>query len=159
MYGINSSEVLNKALTNRLKSQPNKTSMSFVLRDNISNRVAGISHIMKIDENNRQLEIGGTQIGQNFRKTHVNTEAKLLMLKLAFEEFGFVRVYFKIDTENEISQKSIVRLGAIFEGELRNDAILPDGRLRTYRIYSILNSEWPEVKDRLLGFLNSKKEF
>ena len=76
MYGINSPEVLRSAIENRLKSVGDRKCMSFVSRDKISGRVAGISHFMRIDERNRQLEIGGTQIGRLFRRTHVNTENK-----------------------------------------------------------------------------------
>ena len=71
------------------------------------------------------------------------------MLRHAFERLGVVRVFFKIDTENFISQKAILRIGAKFEGEFRNDAILPDGRVRNYRIYSIIDSEWPGIKEAL----------
>jgi len=149
MYGINSSEVLSGALENRLKANSDRKSVSFVSRDKASGKVAGISHFMRIDEPNRQLEIGGTQVGRYFRKTHVNTENKFLMLREVFERLCAVRVFFKIDPENIMSQQGILRIGAKLEGELRNDAILPDGRVRNYLIYSIVDSEWSGVKAQL----------
>ena len=149
MYGISSPEVLRRAIENRLSANSERKSVSFVSRDKISGKVAGLSHFMRIDERNRQLEIGGTQIGRHFRKTHVNTENKFLMLEDAFERLKAVRVFFKVDSENTKSQQGVLRIGAKFEGELRNDEILPDGRVRNYRIYSIVDSEWSDVKIQL----------
>lgn len=154
MYGINSTQVLSGALANRLKANGDRKSVSFVSRDKSSGKVAGISHFMRIDEPNRQLEIGGTQVGRHFRKTHVNTENKFLMLREAFERLCAVRVFFKVDTENIISQQGVLRIGAKLEGEFRNDAILPDGRVRNYLIYSIVDSEWGGVKARLQSLMD-----
>jgi RimJ/RimL family protein N-acetyltransferase len=154
-YGLNSPEVLSAAIENRIKANDDCKSMSFVSRDKISGMVAGLSHFMRIDEQNRQLEIGGTQIGRRFRRTHVNTENKLLMLRDAFERLGTVRVYFKVDPENYVSQNGVLRVGAKFEGELRKDAVLPNGTARNYLIYSIIDSEWGEVKALLERLLNS----
>lgn len=155
MYGVNSHEVLRQAITHRLRLIDERKSMSFVSRDKASGFVAGLSHFMRIDEKNRQLEIGGTQVGRRFRRSHVNTENKYLMLKDAFERLHTVRVFFKVDAENLISQKGVLRIGATFEGEFRNDEILPDGSVRNYRIYSIIDSEWPRTKARLESLLRS----
>ena len=76
------------------------------------------------------------------------------MLREAFERLGAIRVFFKVDTENTISQQGVLRIGAKFEGEARNDEILPDGRVRNYQIYSIIDSEWNAVKERFQKLMN-----
>lgn len=148
-YGLTSSEVFRQRVAGRLQANASQASFSYVTIDLKTSKVAGLSHFMKMDWQNRQLEIGGTQVGKDFRRTHVNTETKLLMLTEAFENLKFVRVYFKIDVENFVSQKSIQRIGAKLEGTFRNEWILPDGRIRDGQVYSIIDSEWPAVKRNL----------
>jgi RimJ/RimL family protein N-acetyltransferase len=97
----------------------------------------------------RGLEIGGTWYGSDFQRTVVNTECKYLLLSHAFETLGCIRVQLKTDQRNERSQRAIERIGAVKEGVLRNHMILPDGRYRHSVFYSILDTEWPEVKKRL----------
>ena len=120
--------------------------MIFDLR---SEKIAGISHFMKVDNRDRQIEIGGTQVGRAFRKTYVNTETKFLLLAEAFEALKMLRVYFRVDIENYISQKAILRIGAKLEGTLRNEWILPDGRIRNVYVYSMIYQDWPELKKEL----------
>ena len=97
----------------------------------------------------RDLEIGGTWYGLEFQHTIVNTECKYLLLRYAFETLGTIRVQFKADLRNERSLRAIERIGAKREGILRNHMVLPDGVRRDSVFYSIIDSEWPEVKDRL----------
>jgi RimJ/RimL family protein N-acetyltransferase len=104
---------------------------------------------MEIRPEHNGLEIGGTWYGVEFRRTQVNTECKYLLLRQAFEELGCIRVQLKTDSRNERSQRAIERLGAMKEGMFRNHMILPDGYIRHSIYYSIINSEWPEVKSRL----------
>ena len=114
-----------------------------------SGRVAGATRYLNIMPHDRGLEIGGTWYGPEFQRTPVNTECKYLLLKHAFETLGCIRVQLKTDLRNERSQKAIERIGAKKEGVLRNHMILPDGRIRHSVYYSILDSEWPDVKKRL----------
>ena len=114
-----------------------------------SGRVAGATRYMNIMPNDRGLEIGGTWYGPEFQRTVVNTECKYLLLSHAFETLGCIRVQLKTDLRNERSQKAIERIGAVKEGVLRNHMILPDGHIRHSVFYSILDTEWPEVKKRL----------
>ena len=100
------------------------------------------------------LEIGGTWYGTEFQRTAVNTECKYLLLSHAFETLGAIRVQLKTDLRNERSQKAIERIGAKKEGILRNHMILPDGRYRHSVFYSILDTEWPEVKKNLLEMMD-----
>lgn len=114
-----------------------------------SGRVAGSTRYMEIRPQHRGLEIGGTWYGTEFRRTAVNTEAKYLLLRHAFETLGCIRVQFKADSRNEPSLKAIARIGATREGVLRNQMIMPDGYLRSSVYFSIINSEWPAVKIHL----------
>lgn len=125
------------------------TDLPFVVIELASGRVAGATRYLNIMPNDRGLEIGGTWYGQDFQRTHVNTECKYLLLTHAFETLKCIRVQLKTDSRNERSQKAIERIGAKKEGILRNHMILPDGRFRDSVYYSILNTEWDQVKRNL----------
>ncbi|MCL4274314.1 MAG: GNAT family N-acetyltransferase [Anaerolineales bacterium] len=119
-----------------------------------SGRVAGATRYLNIMPNDRGLEIGGTWYGKDFQRTEVNTECKYLLLKHAFEDLKCIRVQLKTDSLNVRSQKAIERIGAVKEGVLRNHMILPDGRIRHSVFYSIIDSEWGDVKKRLEEMLS-----
>jgi RimJ/RimL family protein N-acetyltransferase len=130
------------------------TDLPFVAVHLESGRVAGATRFLNITPRDRGLEIGGTWYGPEFQRTVVNTECKYLLLRHAFEALGCIRVQLKTDLRNERSQKAIERIGAVKEGVLRNHMILPDGRIRHSVFYSILDTEWPEVKKRLEAMLS-----
>ena len=125
------------------------TDVPFVAIHLASGRVAGATRYMNILPKDRGLEIGGTWYGLDFQRTPVNTECKYLLLRHAFETLGCIRVQLKTDLRNEHSQKAIERIGAVKEGVLRNHMILPDGYVRHSVFYSILDTEWLQVKKRL----------
>ena len=125
------------------------TDLPFVAIHLESGRVAGATRYLNIMPHDRGLEIGGTWYGLDFQRTAVNTECKYLLLKHAFETLGCIRVQLKTDSRNERSQKAIERIGAKKEGVLRNHMILPDGHIRHSVFYSVLDSEWNDVKARL----------
>ncbi|MGE5373876.1 MAG: GNAT family N-acetyltransferase [Bacteroidota bacterium] len=129
------------------------TDLPFVAVHLASGRVAGATRYLNIMPRDRGLEIGGTWYGPAFQRTAVNTECKYLLLRHAFETLGCIRVQLKTDLRNERSQKAIERIGAVKEGVLRNHMILPDGRYRHSVFYSILDTEWPQVKANLEGML------
>ena len=108
----------------------------------------GIIRYLDIDRSNRSVEVG-TWIDSRYWRSPVNTEAKLLTLRHAFEEEGVHRLQFKTDSRNVRSQVAIERLGAVAEGALREAHLVHNGYFRTSRYYSILAPEWPEVKRRL----------
>jgi RimJ/RimL family protein N-acetyltransferase len=112
-------------------------------------KAVGATRYLEIRPQHRGLEIGGTWYGLEYQRTGVNTECKYLLLKHAFETLGCVRVQFKSDSRNEKSIAAIKRIGAKPEGILRNHMILPDGTLRHSAYFSILDSEWSEVKKLL----------
>ena len=85
----------------------------------------------------------------------MNTEAKYLLLRHAFETLGSIRVELKTDSLNERSRAAILRIGAQEEGIFRNHMITASGRIRHTVYFSIVDSEWPAVKARLESLLNS----
>jgi N-acetyltransferase len=126
-----------------------KGDVPFVVIHLASGRVAGATRYMNIIHRDRGLEIGGTWYGMEFQRTGVNTECKYILLRHAFESLGAIRVQLKTDSRNLRSQQAIERIGGVKEGVLRNHLILLDGTIRHSVFYSILDSEWPEVKKRL----------
>ncbi|HSO12241.1 MAG TPA: GNAT family protein [Anaerolineales bacterium] len=125
------------------------TDLPFIAIHLESSRVAGATRYLNIMPNDRGLEVGGTWYGLDFQRTAVNTECKYLLLTHAFETLGCIRLQIKTDSLNVRSQKAIERIGAVKEGVLRNHMILPNGRIRHSVFYSILDTEWPDVKKRL----------
>jgi RimJ/RimL family protein N-acetyltransferase len=137
-------------VTDILKRAEKGTDLPFVAVHLASRRVAGATRYMNIMPNDRGLEIGGTWYGPEFQRTAVNTECKYLLFTYAFETLGAIRVQLKTDSRNERSQKAIERSGAVREGVLRNHMILPpDGFIRHSVYFSVLDSEWAGVKNRL----------
>jgi RimJ/RimL family protein N-acetyltransferase len=101
----------------------------------------------------KRLEIGSTWHAKAVWRTAINTECKYLLLRHAFEALGCNRVQLKTDRRNERSQAAIARLGAVREGVLRQQMVMPDGWVRDTVMFSIIKAEWPAVKARLEGFL------
>ncbi len=132
-----------------LSQQGHGTDLPFAVVHLATGLLAGCTRFINIDHANRALEIGGTWYAPRFQRTGVNTECKYLLLKHAFEVFGCVRVQFKADARNERSLRGIERIGAVREGVLRNHMILADGTIRHSVFFSIIESEWPQVKSRL----------
>ena len=125
------------------------TDLPFVAIHLASGCVAGATRYLSIMPGDRGLEVGGTWYEPDFQRTAVNTECKYLLFKHAFETLGCIRVQLKTDLRNERSLKAIERIWAVREGVLRNHMILPDGIMRHSVFYSILDTEWGEVKKRL----------
>lgn len=113
---------------------------------------------MNIDRANRRVEIGSTWIATPWQRTAVNTEAKYLMLRQAFEVWGCIRVELKTDALNQKSRRAILRIGAREEGTLRRQLVTWTGRVRDTVYFSILDSEWPQVKERLKAMAPANHE-
>ncbi len=118
----------------------------------------GMSAYLDVRLANRGLEIGGTWISKPYQGTHVNPEAKYLMLQYAFETLGMLRVQLKCDARNIQSQRAIAKLGAVREGVLRKHMVLPDGYVRDSVMFSITDDEWPQVKQQLEARLSASFE-
>ena len=132
-----------------LDGQAAGTVMPFVTEIKETGLVVGATRFWKIDRINRRLEIGSTWIRASWQKTFVNTEAKYLMLRYAFDTLACVRVQLTTDELNEASRRAILRLGAQQEGIVRHERIMPDGRKRNSVRFSIIDDEWPSVRERL----------
>jgi RimJ/RimL family protein N-acetyltransferase len=157
LYGnINTVDDMRSWVLDILSRAEKGTDLPFVAIHLASGQVAGATRYLNIVPKDRGLEIGGTWYGSEFQRTAVNTECKYLLLAHAFETLGCIRVQLKTDLRNERSQRAIERIGAVKEGVLRNHMILPDGRIRHSVFYSILDTEWPEVKKRLEEMLERK---
>ena len=111
--------------------------------------LAGATGFWNAEPTHRRVEIGYTWLSPRWQRTALNTEAKYLLLRHAFETLGCVRVEFKTDSRNARSRAALLRLGAIEEGTLRNHMIMPDGVYRHSTYYSIIESEWPALRARL----------
>lgn len=128
-------------------------SLPFVTMDKATGRVIGSTRFGNIDHENRRVEIGWTWITPAFQRTHVNSEAKYLMLSHAFDVWNCVRVELKTDALNGKSRTAMLRIGAREEGTLRKHMLTQGGRFRDSVYYSILDTEWPEVRARLESFI------
>ena len=132
-----------------LAEQERSESLVFTTVERASNKIVGSTRFMNIDRANRRVEIGSTWIAAAWQRTAINTEAKYLMLRHAFETWQCVRVELKTDGLNQKSRNAILRIGAKEEGTLRKHLLTWTGRYRDTIYFSILDSEWPDVKTRL----------
>jgi RimJ/RimL family protein N-acetyltransferase len=139
-----------------LEAREQGSALPFVIIERAANTVVGSTRYMNIDQHNRKLEIGNTGAARRWQRTAVNTEAKFLLLRHAFEVLGCVRVEFKTDVLNRQSRAALHRIGAKEEGILRKHQIAQAGRARDTIYFSILDTEWPEVKRRLEAKLSMR---
>ncbi|KQX49192.1 GNAT family N-acetyltransferase [Paenibacillus sp. Root444D2] len=137
-----------------LEEQKAGLGIPYSVYDKHTDSFVGSTRLFDISAQHRNLEIGHTWYNSQVWRTRVNTECKYLLLKHCFESLNLLRVQLKTDLRNERSQTAIARLGAQKEGILRQHRILHDGYIRDTVMFSILDTEWPEVKQRLEGFLN-----
>lgn len=134
---------------NALNEQAQGRTLPFATLEQRSGQVVGCTRFGSIDRTHRRVEIGWTWIARPWQRTAINTEAKYLMLRHAFEVLDCVRVELKTDALNEHSRNAIRRIGAVEEGTLRSHMITEAGRVRDTVYYSILAREWPDVRTRL----------
>jgi len=141
-------EVAEQWVDARLASQNPDEGLTFVVRS-LDGTLIGSSSYLHIDAANRRLEIGNTWYVAAARRSGVNSETKLLMLGHAFDELRCVAVEFRTHFFNFTSRAAIERLGAKLDGVLRSHQVLPDGSRRDTVVYSILDIEWPAVRNNL----------
>jgi RimJ/RimL family protein N-acetyltransferase len=132
-----------------LQQQAAGASLPFATIERASGTAVGSTRFAEINREHRRLEIGYTWIAPRWQRTAVNTEAKYLMLCHAFETLGCVRVELKTDSLNARSRAAILRIGAREEGTFRNHMVTASGRMRHSVYFSIIDSEWPDVKANL----------
>jgi N-acetyltransferase len=150
LYGVVQTEGQMTAWVKEMQNRQNRgTDLPFAVIYQESGRAIGATRYLDFRPEHKGIEIGGTWYAVEYQRTAVNTECKYLLLCHAFETLGCIRVQFKTDLRNFRSQIAIERLGAVKEGTLRNHMITPDGGVRHSVYYSIIDDEWPEVKNRL----------
>lgn len=125
------------------------TALPFAVRLRETGALVGCTRLGSIDRANRVAEVGWTWYRREHQGTRVNPEAKLLLLSLAFDDMGCFRVEFKTDAVNARSRAAILKLGAVEEGTLRSKVIVQGGRRRDTVFFSILDREWPAVRETL----------
>ncbi|MBA2736532.1 MAG: GNAT family N-acetyltransferase [Pyrinomonadaceae bacterium] len=140
---------MQRYLETALDEQKRGVSLPFVTIEKSSDKIVGSTRFGNIDRQNRRVEIGWTWINPNWQRTVINTEAKFLMLRHAFESWKCIRVELKTDALNEKSRNAILRLGAKEEGILRQHLITDSGRFRDSVYFSIIDTEWEKVKENL----------
>jgi RimJ/RimL family protein N-acetyltransferase len=150
-YSMKTPDDFQRLIDKAFEEQERGESIVFATVERASGRVIGSTRYMNIDRINRRVEIGSTWIAPPWQRTAVNTEAKYLMLRHAFEVWKCIRVELKTDALNQKSRNAILRIGAKEEGTLRRHLVTWTGRVRDTVYFSILDSEWPEAKTRLEG--------
>ena len=130
--------------------------LPFIIKDKLSGEVIGTTRIGDIDTANRNVEIGWTWLSPSVWRTKVNTECKFLLLQYCFEELKVLRVQFSISGQNVRSQKAVERIGAVKEGTFRKHRIKADGTIHDNIFYSIVDTEWIDVKGKLINLLEKK---
>jgi RimJ/RimL family protein N-acetyltransferase len=156
-YGqIHSEEQMAALVRDFLARRDAGTDFGFAVVSHDIGRAIGSTRYLDVQPQHRALEIGGTWYAPAYQRTGVNTECKYLLLGQAFEKLSYQRVQFKTDLRNERSQLALERIGAVREGVLRKNVIMPDGYARSSVVYSILADEWPRVKAHLEGLMRKK---
>ena len=130
------------------------TAYPFVLL--VDGQVVGTSRYSSLNTSNRNCELGFTWLAPAVQGTAVNLESKYLMLRHAFETLYLLRVYFYTDARNERSARAIRKLGAVFEGTMRAERVMKDGHIRDTLLFSVIYSDWPEVKRGLEAQLSAR---
>jgi RimJ/RimL family protein N-acetyltransferase len=139
-----------------LAEQAAGRALPFATIEKASGRVVGSTRFAAIEPAHRRVEIGWTWVAPRWQRTPMNTEAKYLMLRHAFEVWGCGRVEFKTDVLNARSRQALLRIGAKEEGTLRSHMITATGRIRDTVYFSVLASEWPVVRAALEAKLHPR---
>jgi N-acetyltransferase len=153
---VTTHEEMRAYIQKALAAQQAGTALPFATIERKTGRAIGSTRFGNMDLANLRVEIGWTWLGLEWQRTAANTEAKYLMMRHSFETWGCARVELKTDSMNERSRRAILRLGAREEGTLRNHMVTWSGRLRHTVYYSVIDSEWPQVKAELEGKLKDR---
>jgi RimJ/RimL family protein N-acetyltransferase len=146
---VDSPEMLRSYLETAMAERDAGVALPFITRDAASGRAIGSTRYLNISRHDRRVEIGWTWIGKRWQRTAANTEAKYMMLRHAFETWECVRVELKTSTLNDRSRAAIERIGGVEEGIFRRHTRNADGTWRDTIWFSIIDREWPDVKQRL----------
>jgi len=133
--------------------------LAFITIDKKTDKVIGSTRLFRYNEKDKMIELGHTFITPDFQRSYVNSHAKYLMLKHAFEHLKMARVEICTNENNEQSRNAIARIGGHFEGVMRKHRRSPDGNYRNTALFSIIDNEWSQVKNKLLATGKTEKEF
>ena len=147
--GVPSPSSVDQYITFALSEYEADRALPFVVFDNASQQVIGSTRYLNVEPEHRHLEIGNTWYAARHQRTRVNTECKMLLLSHAFEQLRAIAVEFRTHWHNQASRAGIARLGAKQDGILRNHQIDAQGIYRDTVVFSIIESEWPAVKQGL----------
>ena len=145
---LDSRRSVERWISETLEAQSQGVEYPFVVKN--QSKIVGSTRYMDVREKDKGAEIGWTWYKKSVWGTAVNPECKLLLLRHAFEDWGAIRMQLKTDVNNLHSQGAILKLGARFEGRLRNHRFRRDGSIRDTMMYSITSDEWPAVRKALL---------
>ena len=148
-------DVMAAEIDRRLALQVEGTMAPWAVVSAASGKAVGMTTYMDIDAPNRRLEIGSTWIGREAQGTRVNPGAKLLLLSRAFDDLGCIAVEFRTHWHNLQSRAAIAKLGAKQDGVLRNHRVWSNGTLRDTVVFSIIDGEWPAVRQGLAARLTT----
>jgi RimJ/RimL family protein N-acetyltransferase len=147
---IYTKELLKNYIDKAVANRRNKSRYTFIVFDKRQNAYAGSTSFLNISNADDRLEIGATWYGKAFQRTGLNRNCKYLLLQFAFDQLGAERVEFKTDERNTASRKAIEKTGGQFEGILRQHTLMYDGFRRNTVYYSILKSEWNQMKNQFI---------
>lgn len=146
-----SEENLNAYFEDALISRDKGVRYPFAIYDKATAGFIGSTSMGFFSPVDLRVEIGWTWIDRSVQGSGLNKACKFLLLQYIFEVLKYERLEFRTDARNIRSQRAMEKIGATFEGELRSHTVLPDGFRRNTRFYSILRSEWPEIRRRIFG--------
>jgi RimJ/RimL family protein N-acetyltransferase len=152
---LRSREDVDGRIAEGLKAERRNEDYAFAVVLKRDGEVVGSTSYFGIVPKHKSAEIGYTWYSPDVQGTVVNPECKFLLLRHAFEDWGAVRVQLRTDANNDHSQRAILKLGAKFEGKMRNQGIRQDGSIRDSMLYSIIPSEWATVKKGLEARIES----
>lgn len=153
---IRSVEDATEFIEQALHAQRAGTDLPFAILSLETGKVIGSTRFMNISARDKRVEIGFTWLTPAVWKTTVNTECKWLLLRHCFEQLKLNRVEFKTDARNLNSQRAIARIGGVKEGVFRKHMIVRDGYVRDSVYFSIVDTDWPHVDQKLKMCLNGE---
>lgn len=148
---IYTKELLESYIDKAIANRQLQNKYTFVVFDKLKNAYAGSTSFLNLSNADDRLEIGATWYGKAFQKTGLNRNCKYLLLSYAFDKLNAERVAFNTDERNWESRKAIEKIGGKMEGVLRQHMLMYDGFRRNTVCYSILKSEWNEMKNQFLN--------
>lgn len=144
---VHTKEHLKSYVEKTLSERDKGWRFAFSIYDRQANKYAGSTSFGDVSNNNKSLEIGWTWIGKEYQRTGLNRHCKYLMMRYAFDSLRFHRIQFRIDERNAQSRTAVEAIGGKLEGTHRSDVLMMDGQYRNTCYYSILDSEWPAIKE------------